>query len=179
MTFRRRYVKRLTRQMACQIRTSPSHKHSSDRGRSLANNIVDVGSAERYIAPYGTLMSDDSYIGPRQHLLLLGCIGLAGVVLACAPHAVLGLHYQCLLSRATSIRCPFCGMTRDFILMSKGSLPRNNPGSLFVAVAGYVVYPIWFVVAALCRPAWLLVSRNSVQKALAAIIAVLFVCNNF
>jgi hypothetical protein len=123
-------------------------------------------------------MTEDSYIGPRQHLLLLGCICLAGIILASAPDAVLGLHYQCLLSRVARIRCPFCGMTRDFILMSKGSLPRNNPGSLFMAVAGYVVYPFWLVVASRWRPSWLLVSRDNAQKALAAIMVVLFACNN-
>jgi Protein of unknown function (DUF2752) len=123
-------------------------------------------------------MTDESYIGPKQHLLLLGCICLAGIILTCAPNAVLGLDYQCLLSRATGVRCPFCGMTRDFILMSKGSLPRNNPGSLVVAVAGYVGYPVWVVGAALCRPALLLVSRRRVVEALTAVIMALFVCNN-
>jgi Protein of unknown function (DUF2752) len=123
-------------------------------------------------------MTEDSYIGPRQHLLLLGCILLAGIVLACAPHAILGLHYQCLLSRLTGIRCPFCGMTRDFILMSEGSLPTYNPGSLFAAVAAYIGYPVWLAVAALCKPSLLLVSRKRVVQFLTAAIMVLFVCNN-
>jgi Protein of unknown function (DUF2752) len=122
-------------------------------------------------------MTEDSYISPKQHLLLLGCIGLTGIILACAPQALLGLHYQCLLSRVTGIRCPFCGMTRDFILMSKGSLPRYNPGSLFVAVAGYVGYPAWFG-AAFCKPSWLRVNRKRVVQVLTAAIMVLFVCNN-
>jgi hypothetical protein len=123
-------------------------------------------------------MTENSYLGPRQHLLLLGGILLTGIILACAPNAILGLHYQCLLTRATGIRCPFCGMTRDFILMSKGSLPRYNPGSLFVAVAGYVGYPAWFGAAALRKPSWLLVSRKRVVQVLTAAIMVLFVCNN-
>ena len=133
---------------------------------------------QRYIARGGILMIDDGYIGPREHLLLLGCIYLAGIVLTFAPRAVMGMHYQCLLSLATGIRCPFCGMTRDFVLMAKGSMPTNNPGSLFVALAGYVAYPAWFAVAALCRPSALLVSRERTRKVAAAIMLVLFVCNN-
>jgi hypothetical protein len=123
-------------------------------------------------------MTEDSNIGPKQHWLLLGCVALAAIIIAWAPHAILGLHYQCLLSRATGIRCPFCGMTRDFILMSRGSLPRYNPGSLFVALAGYVVYPVWFAAAALCKPSSLLVSRKRVVQVLTAAIMILFVCNN-
>jgi len=135
--------------------------------------------AGRYSARYGMAMTEDSYIGPRQHLWLLGCILLAGIILACAPHVVLGLHYQCMLNRLTGIRCPFCGMTRDFILMSRGLLPRNNPGSLLVAVAGYVGYPIWYVITALRRPSSLLISRKQALRCLTAAMMVLFVCNNF
>lgn len=123
-------------------------------------------------------MTDDGYIGPGQHLLLLGCILMSAITLACAPDAVLGLHYQCLLSRATGIRCPFCGMTRDFILMSKGLPPSNNPASLFAALATYVGYPIWIAVAALRRRSSLLVSRDRVLKILIAVVMVLFVWNN-
>lgn len=123
-------------------------------------------------------MIEDSSIGPTQHLLLLGCIAVAGVILVCAPRAILGLHYECLLSRITGVRCPFCGMTRDFILMLQGSLPRNNPGSLFVAVAGFVVYPAWFMVATLCRPSSVVISRRIARELLITGMVVLFVCNN-
>ncbi len=127
----------------------------------------------------GTSMYDDAYIDPTEHLLLLGSIFLAGTVLACRPQAVLGLHYQCVLSMFTGIRCPFCGMTRDFILISQGFLPKNNPGSLTLAVAAYVGYPLWLAVAASCRPVRLLISRKSVRDVLAGILLVLFIGNNF
>ena len=77
----------------------------------------------------------DSYIGPKQHALAIGGLVLCGMVAACVPNAVLVVQYQCMLHWMTGVRCPFCGMTRDFILMAHGSLPRNNPGSLFVALA--------------------------------------------
>ena len=123
-------------------------------------------------------MIEEGYVGPKQHLLLLGCLSLAGVILACAPRAILGLHYQCLLSSVTGIRCPFCGMTRDFILMAHGFLPRNNPGSLFVAVTAYAAYPLWFVGSALRRPPSLLLRRSNVRRVLVATMTALFVCNN-
>jgi Protein of unknown function (DUF2752) len=123
-------------------------------------------------------MHDERYIGPEQHCLLLACILVSMIVFAWAPDAVLGLHYQCLLSSATGIRCPFCGMTRDFILMSKGFPPSNNPASLFAALATYVGYPIWIVVTALRRRSSPLVSRSKVLKTLIAVMMVLFVWNN-
>jgi Protein of unknown function (DUF2752) len=140
---------------------------------------VDACAAEQVHCALQPLMIDDGYIGLRQHALLLGGIYAAGIILLCAPNAVLGLHYQCMLNTLTGIRCPFCGMTRDLILMSQGFLPRNNPGSLSVAVGAYVAYPIWFLVAALCRPSWLLISRNRLRNIVAAIVVVLFVGDNF
>jgi hypothetical protein len=120
----------------------------------------------------------ESYIGLKQHLLVMGGLVLGGVVLACAPQAVLGLQYQCVLHWMTGLRCPFCGMTRDFILMAHGALPRNNPGSLVAALTLYVAYPMWLIVAALGGRPRLLVRRDGVIGGLVVVMAVLFVCNN-
>jgi hypothetical protein len=120
----------------------------------------------------------ESYIGLKQHLLVMGGLVLGGLVLACAPQAVLGLQYQCVLHGMTGLRCPFCGMTRDFILMAHGALPRNNPGSLVMALALYVAYPMWLMVAALGGRSRLLVRRDGVIGGLVVVMAVLFVCNN-
>lgn len=144
----------------------------------LTNYIVDVALPGRYIARLGMSITNDHHWGAKEHLLILSCIYLVGAVLAFTPHAVLELHYRCLLNTATGIRCPFCGMTRDFILMFHGSLPRNNPGSLLVAIAGYLVYPVWFIVATLCRPSWLVISRTIVQELLIGVLVALFMCNN-
>ncbi|MGA2904747.1 MAG: DUF2752 domain-containing protein [Candidatus Korobacteraceae bacterium] len=123
-------------------------------------------------------MTANSYIGPKQHLLVLGCLVLGGLLLACAPNVILGMHYQCMLHRITGLRCPFCGMTRDFILMAHGSLPRHNPGSLFVALALYLAYPPWLMMAALRRRSWLTVSREKVVTAAMIVMAMLFIANN-
>src|SRR5215469_12349323 len=120
----------------------------------------------------------DGYLGPKQHALALGFLVFGGVLLAFIPNAVLALQYQCLLHRTTGLHCPFCGMTRDFILMAHGSLPHNNPGSLIVAVGLYVAYPIWLVIAMWRRPSWLLVRRAKIVTVLAIAMGVLFVCNN-
>jgi len=120
----------------------------------------------------------DGYLGPRQHALAVGFVVFGSLLLAFAPHAVLGMHYECVLHSMTGLRCPFCGMTRDFMLMTHGSLPRNNPGSLMVAFGLYVVYPLWLLIAVPRRRCWLLLPRESVIKALMVAMAVLFVCNN-
>lgn len=120
----------------------------------------------------------ESYIGPKQHLLAMGGLVFAGLVLACVPGTVLGLQYQCMLHWMTGLHCPFCGMTRDFILMAHGSLPRNNPGSLVVALALYGAYPVWLVIAALRGSSRLLVRRDGVVSGLVIVLVVLFVCNN-
>ena len=120
----------------------------------------------------------DGYIGPKQHLLVIGGLLFAGLVPACVPNAVLGLQYQCMLHQITGLRCPFCGMTRDFVLMAHGALPRNNPGSLVVALGLYAAYPIWLTVAALRGRSHLLVRRGGVICGLVIAMVVLGVCNN-
>jgi Protein of unknown function (DUF2752) len=123
-------------------------------------------------------MIDDNYIGPKQHGLLLGCLLVAALLLACFPTTLLGMQYQCALHRITGLRCPFCGMTRDFILMSRGSFPRNNPGSLLLAAALYLAYPAWLLRAARRGGSALLVSRDRVIQGLVIVMALLFLCNN-
>jgi hypothetical protein len=133
------------------------------------------GAPNEYIA---RIAMTDIYIGPKQHLLATGGLVLGGLVLACMPNAVLGLQYQCMLHWMTGLRCPFCGMTRDFILMAHGALPRNNPGSLIVALALYVAYPMWLIVAALRRRSLLFVRREVVIAGVLVVMVLLFVCNN-
>lgn len=123
-------------------------------------------------------MHHATHLGPRQHWLLLGFLVLAAILLACPPQTVLDLHYQCVLHSLTGLRCPFCGMTRDFALMLHGQRPQNNPGSPLLAFVLYVVYPAWLLTAALRRRAWPLLDREKTVRALAVGMAALFVCNN-
>ena len=123
-------------------------------------------------------MPSDNSIGPKQHALVLSCLLFGGLALAWLPNVLLGVQYQCVLHRLSGIRCPFCGMTRDFILMAHGSLPQNNPGSLLVALALYCVYPVWLASVALRKPERLWVSREKVIRMLLIAMALLMVCNN-
>jgi len=136
---------------------------------------LTAGEPNEYIA---RIAMTDSYIGPRQHRLAIGGLALAGIVLACVPKALLGLQYQCMLHWMTGLRCPFCGMTRDFILMAHGAMPRNNPGSLAVALALYVAYPIWLVLAELRGRSHLFVRREGLISGLVIVMVLLFLCNN-
>jgi len=123
-------------------------------------------------------MPADSYIGPKQHAVVLGCLLLAGLALTWMPNVLLGMQYQCVLHALTGIRCPFCGMTRDFILMAHGSFPQNNPGSLFVALALYCGYPVWLASAARRGPGSLLVSRETTIRMVILTMVLLWICNN-
>jgi len=120
----------------------------------------------------------DGYLGTKQHALALSFLALGGALLVCVPNAILGVQYQCVLHRFTGMYCPFCGMTRDFILMAHGSLPRNNPGSPVVAIGLYVVYPLWLIWAGLREGSRMLLHRDSVVKFLVIAMVLLFICNN-
>jgi len=120
----------------------------------------------------------DGYIGPKQHGLAMGLLLFGGLLLVCTPNAVLGLRYQCVLHQLTGLRCPFCGMTRDFILMAHGSWPQNNPGSLVLALALYCAYPVWLAMSARRGPSRMLVQRDRVIRALVVVMVLLFIGNN-
>lgn len=140
-------------------------------------NLVDAPPLPRLDSATDP-MRQQLYLGPRQHMLLLALLALSGILLACAPRTVLDLHYQCVLHALTGLRCPFCGMTRDFALMLHEQRPQNNPGSPLLALALYVVYPAWLLTAALHRRGWPLLDREKAVRALAVSMAALFVCNN-
>jgi hypothetical protein len=141
-------------------------------------NLVDAPPLSRLDSATDP-MREELHLGPRQHLLLLALLALAAVVLIAMPDALLRLHYQCVLHALTGLRCPFCGMTRDFALMAHGQQPQNNPGSPLLAFALYVVYPAWLLTAALRRRAWPLLNREKAVRALVVGMAALFVGNNF
>lgn len=162
-------------QLPANRKSRGSVRDDSKKKRATHEKSLTSQRGERYIARY---VMTDSYIGAKQHALAIGGLVLCGLVAAFVPNAVLGLQYQCMLHWMTGLRCPFCGMTRDLILMAHGSLPQNNPGSLLIVLALYVAYPMWLIVAALGGRSRLLVRRDGVIRGLAVTMAVLFICNN-
>ena len=77
----------------------------------------------------------------RPHLAVMTGIAICTAVLALDPRCLLHAGYHCQLHVLLGIRCPFCGMTRDFVAMLHGSLPAQNPCSLFAAIFVYGLYP--------------------------------------
>jgi hypothetical protein len=117
---------------------------------------------------------NDSFSKGNAVAILLLMIG-AGCALA-VPDLLLGLPLKCVLVRLSGLRCPFCGMTRDFVGMVHGILPRNNPCSLPFAAIAWVFYP-----AAIFR-AWRrsapVVCPEYVRRFMPAILGVMGILNN-
>jgi Protein of unknown function (DUF2752) len=81
------------------------------------------------------------------HLFVMGLIMMGTLVLAYAPHWVMQADYRSMLQTLFGIRCPFCGMTRDFAAMLHGGQPSLNPCSGLAALIVYGVYPIGVLAA--------------------------------
>ena len=75
------------------------------------------------------------------HLWMLAAMAAATVVLAVWPEWVVHAGYRCQLQILLGLRCPFCGMTRDFAAMLHGERPALNPCSWVAAMVVYGVYP--------------------------------------
>lgn len=81
------------------------------------------------------------------HLWLIGGLAAATLVVALRPGWILDAGYRCQMQVLFGLRCPFCGMTRDFAAMLHGAKPVLNPGSWFAALVVYVLYPVGLVIA--------------------------------
>lgn len=108
---------------------------------------------------------------------MLASIAAATAVLLLWPHAVLGAGYECVLHALFGIRCPFCGMTRDFWAMLHGQRPAENPCSAVAAAVVYGVYP-----AAVAWAAWRgrldVFHSRRVRYGVVAALGVMLVVNN-
>jgi Protein of unknown function (DUF2752) len=76
----------------------------------------------------------------RWHAVALVSTAAACAAAVLVPELILRLPLQCLLVRLTGLKCPFCGMTRDFVGMLHGRFPGHNPFSAATAVV-WVGYP--------------------------------------
>ena len=70
----------------------------------------------------------------RTHLGVLICIAALTIVLYCWPEWVLRLPLACVMRSWLGVRCPFCGMTRDFVAILHGRSPALNVFSWPTAV---------------------------------------------
>jgi hypothetical protein len=92
-----------------------------------------------------TALRVDRVMAP--HLWVLGAMLLSTLVLAVWPQSVLHAGYRCGMQMLLGLRCPFCGMTRDFAAMLHGKRPAENPCSWIAAPVVYVVYPVAVLLA--------------------------------
>jgi hypothetical protein len=114
----------------------------------------------------------------RPHLLALAGVVAATLVLACWPQAILNAGYRCGLQMLAGLRCPFCGMTRDFASMLHGNRPTQNPFSWVAACVVYLLYPA-AVFAAWKSNRLELFYSHAARVALVVVLAVMLVANNW
>lgn len=122
----------------------------------------------------GELMESDS---GRRHLTLMMLAIVTLAFASTAPEFLMSVGYRCPLQVISGLRCPFCGMTRDFILLAHGFRPNHNPGSLPIAVLLYVIYPV-AVITAVCRKCIFSLSSTLMRAALITTAVILMVLNN-
>ncbi len=113
----------------------------------------------------------------RGHFAVLALVVLATVVAAVHPALITGLSLTCTLRRFTGIRCPFCGMTTDFISMAHGHWPHENPFSIPFAILIYLVYPT-FLFYTIRTGQLFLFSGRRLQIAAMSIGCVMWAANN-
>lgn len=113
----------------------------------------------------------------RLHAVMLCLLVLATALLRFRPEWVLGLGLHCGLKTLFGLKCPFCGMTRDFAAMLHGHRPALNPASPFMAFVIYGVYPV-AVAMAWRRRRFDWFSKPVVHRALAVCLLAMFLLNN-
>lgn len=111
------------------------------------------------------------------HLWLLAGLAAATLILALRPEWIVGAGYRCQLQILFGLRCPFCGMTRDFAAILHGAGPVLNPCSWFAAAVVYVVYPVSLAFAWRAKRLDLF-HASALKSATVAALAVMLVLNN-
>jgi hypothetical protein len=111
------------------------------------------------------------------HAVAITCIFALSLIAAIHPAWIAHLPLRCQMQVIFGVKCPFCGMTRDFIDMWHHTKPSRNPASFVTAVFIYLVYPILF--------AWAWVGRTTdvfqstvFRKAILVAILFIWTANN-
>jgi len=114
----------------------------------------------------------------RTHLGVLICIAALTIVLYYWPEWVLRLPLACVMRSWLGMRCPFCGMTRDFVTILHGRSPALNVFSWPAAVVIYGIYPpmvLWLWRRG--RLDWFY--RPVVRRTVVVALVAMFAVNNF
>jgi len=114
----------------------------------------------------------------RAHLAVCTLIVVGSLLAALRPAWVAALPLGCALRRMTGIRCPFCGMTTDFLTMWHGRWPSENPFSLLAAVVIYLLYPLFLLYTFRTNQLHLFSARR-LQAATLCLVCVMWAANNY
>ncbi|MGE5558380.1 MAG: hypothetical protein ACM3WV_07165 [Bacillota bacterium] len=93
------------------------------------------------------------------------------------PDFFLSVHTPCFCRSALHINCPFCGMTRDFVLIARGKQPVWNPFSGAAAVFMFAVYP-GFVLFCFLTGKKMTVPYRHIRNTVLIILLTMMICNN-
>jgi Protein of unknown function (DUF2752) len=112
------------------------------------------------------------------HVGIIAAFYAGALVLALRPQWVAGFSPQCAMLAIFHIKCPFCGMTRDFVAILHGKQPTLNPFTWAAVAALYIGYPGTFFVAWRKRRLDIFYSPVVYKIGLACLVFMCFV-NNF
>ena len=113
----------------------------------------------------------------HTHCVMLVCILAATLIAALRPEWLQVLPVRSQLLQIFGIKCPFCGMTRDFVSIWHHQNAVLNPGSWAAAITVYTVYPILIVWASITRR--LDIFQHPVLRATVfSAVALLWIANN-
>ncbi len=112
------------------------------------------------------------------HLGAIATLYALALILALRPQWAMGLSVQCMMLTIFHIKCPFCGMTRDFVAILHGQPTTLNPFTWATVAALYLGYPFVFLLA--WRKQRLDVFyRPAVYKVGCAVLVLMCLVNNF
>jgi hypothetical protein len=81
------------------------------------------------------------------HVGIIACLYAGAILLALRPQWVAGFSLHCAMLSIFHIKCPFCGMTRDFVAILHGKQPTLNPFTWPTVAVLFLGYPGTFFLA--------------------------------
>ena len=115
----------------------------------------------------------NNVLGINDNTTRLLIVGLLFGILLTVPDVLLYNPLKCLCRELLGINCPFCGMTRDFVLMAKFRLPHYNLFSIPMAIIIFIFYPITLILNIDIKLTY--IQRRNIVMAL---VIIMFILNN-